>query len=192
MFNRRLTSSSILWWLDKAHAEVFTFSLLTIGVRACALVAVMASRSDGGAKVRLYFFPEGGATSLMMKTFSPGLMRPSSRRAISSMAAGSSRSRRASSRRRAFSARWRAIVAASSSYSWRAQHRQQSPIADQAVDHGHDRHEDQQKLHDAAAFCRPFGRMGAALRARAMLQGGHAPTTVQQSGKKYKAQPRYC
>ena len=46
-----------------------------------------------------------GLTSLMMKTFSPGLIRPSSRRAISSIAAGSSRRRRASSRIRAFSAR---------------------------------------------------------------------------------------
>ena len=34
-----------------------------------------------------------GGTSLMMKTFSPGLISPSSRRAISSMAAGSSRRR---------------------------------------------------------------------------------------------------
>ena len=46
-----------------------------------------------------------GAASLMMKTFSPGRIRPSSRRAISSIAAGSSRSRRASSRSRTFSAR---------------------------------------------------------------------------------------
>ena len=49
-----------------------------------------------------YFF---GCTSLMMKSISPGLMRPSSRRAISSIADGSSRSRRAYSRSRAFSAR---------------------------------------------------------------------------------------
>ena len=41
--------------------------------------------------------------SLMMNNVLAGLMRPSSRRAISSMAAGSSRNRRASSRSPAFS-----------------------------------------------------------------------------------------
>ena len=45
----------------------------------------------------------GGSMSLMMNNVSPGLMRPNSRRAISSMAAGSSRNRRASSRKPAFS-----------------------------------------------------------------------------------------
>src|SRR5437867_958614 len=39
---------------------------------------------------------DGGATSFTMNTFSPGRISPRSRRAISSIAAGSSRSRRAS------------------------------------------------------------------------------------------------
>jgi Na+/H+ antiporter 1 len=57
-----------------------------------------------------------GGTSLTIITFSPGRIRPSSRRAISSIALGSSLRRCAVSRSRAFSARCRAISAESSSY----------------------------------------------------------------------------
>src|SRR5688572_12830978 len=49
----------------------------------------------------------------MMNSFSPGLIKPSSRRAISSIAAGSSFSLRASSRSRAFSLRARISVCCS-------------------------------------------------------------------------------
>ena len=61
-------------------------------------------RSEGGGQG-----VDGDFRSLMMKTFSPGRIKPSSRRASSSIAVGSFRRRRASSRSRAFSARCRAM-----------------------------------------------------------------------------------
>ena len=71
----------------------------------------------------------------------------------------------------------------------RAEHRQQSAIANQTVDDGHGRHEDQQKLDDSVASRRPFRRLGPALRAWSSLLLGHARTTVQQFRKKYNIPP---
>ena len=111
---------------------------------------------------RSYFFDAGGATSLMMNTFSPGLMRPSSRRAISSIADGSSRSRRAS---RAAARSRRADGRSPRSARRIPGARAASPAArDRRPDRRRrsGRHEQQQQLDDPAVSRRPFGESGFA------------------------------
>ncbi len=71
----------------------------------------------------------GGGTFLIMNSVSPGRIKPSSRRANSSMVAGSSRSRRASFRRRPFSVRTTANDSSSARYSRRAWIRADSPFS---------------------------------------------------------------
>ena len=65
----------------------------------------------------------------MMKSISPGLIKPSSRRACSSMALGSSRRRRAMSRSSAFSVRARSSDRSSAEYSRRACSRASRPFS---------------------------------------------------------------
>ncbi len=70
-----------------------------------------------------------GGRSLTMISFSPGRISPSSRRATSSIAAGSSFRRRTVSRSRAFSSRCRSMVEESSSYCCRARSMASNPLS---------------------------------------------------------------
>ena len=172
---------------DRCSTKTKLGALLSV---ASAAVAVGVARAAAGGPVQGF----AGVTSLTMNTFSPGLISPSSRRAISSIARGILASVAAPLRAVArFPRARRAIVAASASYSRRARmRREQAAIADELV-HDDDRSDEQRAANDDPAGCAPDLARAARVAESGRLDvvASAREKTVQQLKAKYKAKSAY-